>query len=303
MAPPMLDPAPRLSVVIPTTHGLPDVALPLDSMRDQAHLVGAEVIVADGGARPPPPDDVREGLVWLRAPGATVFELRAMGIAHARGDVIAVTEDHVQVAPDYCEQVLRAHRDAPEALMIGGVVENGSLDPVGLASYFMGNIDALPPERGSWTAPLTGQANISYKRRLLEAYAPATLQSARLRGELEARGLARNDPGVKVLHIQSLGVAGSCLHHFHDGRYVASCRRGELAGRRLAFEVMKNLALPARVPFAAARVVVRNARRYPSMRREILVSAPMLALLMGFHCAGELAGILAGPGDSARHIP
>jgi len=294
---------PPLSIVIPTTHRWPEVALPLASLWPQLHAHGAELIIADGTGEGLPADHPLDAMTWLRAPGKTVFELRAMGIAAARGEVIAVTEDHVEVAPDYCAQVLAAHAEHRDALMIGGVVANGSLDPIGWASYLLSNIEALPPDVGDWRAPLTGQANITYKRELLSLHPAETLQRAALRAELEARGQARNDARIRVLHIQSLGLRGSCLHHFHDGRYVASRRREELEGARWVLELAKDLSLPWRVPVAAARVLARTARRFPSLRPELTACSPLVALLMGFHCAGELAGFVAGVGDSARHIP
>jgi len=295
--------APPLSVVIPTTHRWPEVALPLGSVWPEVNALGAEIVIADGTGAALPPDHPLDRITWLRAPGATVFELRAMGIAAARGDVVAVTEDHVTVPSDYCRQVLAAHAEHADALLIGGAVVNGSTDPIGWASYFMSNIQALPPELGPWNAPLTGQANITYKRRLFDQHPATTLQRADLRAELQAKGLALNDPRIQVLHIQSLGLRGSCMHHFHDGRHVASVRRAELHGARWALELAKDLSLGWRIPVAAARVLVRTALRYPSLRPDLAASAPMIALLTGFHCAGELAGFVAGPGDSPRHIP
>ena len=288
-----------LSVVIPTTHGWPEVALPLDSLMAEARALDVEVIVADGSGRPPP---AGHGVRWLSLPGRTVFELRAAAIEATRGEVVAVTEDHVQVAPGFCEAVLAAHAASP-AWMIGGAVKNGSHDPVGWASYFMSNVAALPPEGAPWRAPLTGQANISYKRELLRRWPAARLQDAALRADLEARGLAHNDPRFAVLHIQSLGVIGSALHHFHDGRSVAARRRAAYVGPRGGRELVKDLMLPWRVPVAAARVIARVGRDHPSLRRELAATSPLIAMLTVAHCAGELVGFVTGAGDADQHIP
>lgn len=288
-----------LSVVIPTTQGWPAVALPLDSLMAEARAQAVEVIVADGSGGAP---QNCAGVRWLSRPGATVFELRAAAIEAATGEIVAVTEDHVQVEDGYCREVLAAHAASP-AWMIGGVVKNGSRDPVGWASYFMSNVAALPPERGPWRAPLTGQANISYKRELLRRWPAERLQDASLRADLEARGLAHNDARFAVLHIQSLGVLGSARHHFHDGRSVAARRRAAYGGPRWALELAKDLALPWRIPVAAGRVVGRVAQQYPSLRPELAAASPLIAMLMIAHCAGELAGFIGGVGDADTHIP
>ena len=119
---------PHLSVVIATSQPWPEMRGVLDSVYVQTRALGAELIVVDGHGQGLCEDHGYAGVRWLRRPGNTVFQLRAIGLAEARGEVVAVTEDHCRVAPDWCEQVLRAHRENPHAAVIGGVVDNGAVD-------------------------------------------------------------------------------------------------------------------------------------------------------------------------------
>lgn len=91
-----------LSVIIATSQPWPELRMCLDSLHNQAVQAGAEVIVADGTGRGLP-DDVTgryPEVTWLKAPGCSVPQLRALAMSQACGEVVAVTEDHCRVAPD-----------------------------------------------------------------------------------------------------------------------------------------------------------------------------------------------------------
>ena len=65
-------------------------------------------------------------MTWLRRPGRGPHELRLLGLTEARGNVVAITEDHRDVAPDWCEQVIAAHERCPGAVAVAGPVTNGA---------------------------------------------------------------------------------------------------------------------------------------------------------------------------------
>jgi hypothetical protein len=296
--------APPLSVVIASTQPWPELEMVLDSLCAQLAACGGELVLADavpdGGL--PSGHGYPGTIVRLGRPGASVFELRAAGVAAARGAIIAITEDHCRVAPDWCQRLLEAHSAHPERLLIGGAVDNGALGIVDWASYFVANVAALPPRRGPWRAAITGQANMSFKRRLLVEHGALAFRSPALVSQLERRGQAKNEPRIRVAHVQSLGLVGSCLIHFHDGRCVAADRRKRLGGLRWGLELLKDLSLGARVPLATSRILVRVARAHPELRRQLALSAPLLWLMVGMHCLGELAGLVAGAGSSPQRM-
>jgi hypothetical protein len=79
-----------VSVVVPTMRGWPVMSIAISSVLPQVRRVGGQLIIADGSERGLPPmlrdaDDV----VWLRMPGATVFEIRQAAYRRAEADIIA----------------------------------------------------------------------------------------------------------------------------------------------------------------------------------------------------------------------
>jgi hypothetical protein len=297
---------PPLSVVIATTQAWPEIRGCLDSLYAQASELRAEIIVADGNGRGlPDTESCYPQVRWLKALGATVFQLRALGMAAAKGDIVAVTEDHCRVTPGWCRQILRAHREWPAAAVIGGAVENGATEHLGdWANFFISNGAFLLPVPTGEREDVTGQANISYKRRVLPAAYPAIgMVEAHYKQLLRERGEKLvNDDRIVVEHVQSLGFLGSCLIHYHDGRCTAGFHLPCVSRRTWLFQLAKGLALPVRVLIDSLRITLRIALRKPHHCSHALASAPLIAVLLCFHAAGEFVGYLTGPGSSPSQL-
>jgi hypothetical protein len=296
---------PVMSVAMATTQPWPAMRTALDSIYDQARGVGAELLVVDGDGRALPEDHGYNGLRWLRRPGATVFQLRAIGLAEARGEIVAVTEDHCRVAPNWCETVLRAHREHPEAAMIGGVVENSAdKSSWDRAGFFISGGAHLPPIPNGEREQLTGQANISYKRWALPKALP-------LRGIVEADymrelraigGILLNDDRLIVSHYLPLGVKGTLAIHYHDGRTSAGFTRESLSGNQRACKAALCMLIPVRAVKDSLRIVARMVVRKPAYRWQAILAWPQMLVILHWHIAGELMGYLYGPGDSPRNM-
>jgi hypothetical protein len=297
---------PLLSIVIAATQPWPEVRDSLDAVHAQAAELGAEIIVAYRDPRGMPDEPSRYPTVrWLSAPGASAFQLRAAGLTAATGDIVAVTEDHCRVARDWCVRTLQAHREYPDAAVVGGAVENGATEHlVDWANFFIANGGFMRPIPTGPRPDVGGQANMSYKRWALPTeHPPRGMVEAAYKQQLRARGATFVlDDRIVVEHVQSLGVAGSCRIHFDDGRCSAGFRRDEIARREWLFQVVRGVALPLRVVIDSARIAVRIAVRKPAHRRRALLAAPFVALLLCFHAAGELIGYVAGPGDSPARL-
>ncbi len=297
---------PLLSVVIATTQPWPEIRGCLDSLYAQACELGAEIIVADGDGRGLPDTKSRYPQVqWLKTPGATVFQLRALGMAAARADLVAVTEDHCRVTPGWCRQILRAHREWPEAAVIGGAVENGAREHLSdWANFLIANGAFLLPIPTGEREDVTGQANISYKRRVLPAEYPTIgMVEAHYKQFLRERGEQFvSDDRIVVEHVQSLGFLGSCFIHYHDGRCTAGFQLPRVSRRTRLFQLARGLALPIRVLIDTSRITLRIALRKPRHRSHALASAPLIAVVLCFHAAGEFVGYLTGPGSSPSRL-
>ncbi len=160
---------PPLSIVVATTKPWPEIRACLDSLLKQADSVGAEILVADGNGRGlPVGSESYEKVIRLQDFGASVFSLRKLGMCRAQGEIIAITEDHCRVAPNWCEQIIQSHKDYPDAAAIGGAVDNGATTSlIDWANFFLVFAPFVSPIMNGPCERICLQANISYKRRVL----------------------------------------------------------------------------------------------------------------------------------------
>jgi hypothetical protein len=222
-------------------------------------------------------------------------------MADARGEVIAVTEDHCVVTPGWCAQVLAAHREHPEAAAIGGIVENGATTRlIDWANFLIvfGPFTA-PIEAGPCDA-ISLQANISYKRRVIpsepgELGMMEMLFNRRLRQQDE---ILLADDRLRVYHVQSWGFWGTFAAHFHNGRSIAGFRLARMGTTERLLRLVGSMVLP---PVLWWRTVA------PVFRKGLLVwpalaSLPLTGCIVLCHAAGEFVGYLFGPGTSPQQL-
>lgn len=292
----------RLSVVVPTTAPWPELQGCLDALLPQAEALGAEVIVADSDGHGVPDDLLRATpfLVHLHAPrGASVFDLRSLGVASATGDVVAITEDHCRPAPDWCARLVDAFASNPAALGVAGAVTNGTRDRlIDRANYFLTFAGAAPPvDRDSYGFPPV--SNVSFRREAIPAgeLAPGDLE-LRLGPDLLADGRMVVDDRVLVAHVQSHGFFGTFAMHFHNGR----ASTGLLTDGRPWPERRRRLRAQLRRPFRLTRATHRALRSKPEAMTEARPAFPFIALLAGCYSAGAVVGLVRGPGTSPARL-
>jgi hypothetical protein len=292
--------APPLSVVVARTDPGLRIVSCLGSLLEQAQSIGAEIILAEGSVAPLSGYE-SDHLVRLREPGASVYRLRAIGMTRARGDIIALTEDHCRVADDWCESVLAAHRDHPDAGAIGGVVENGSTGSLlHWANFLVPNGHSLAPLHPGPSRRLPGSANLSFKRWAVpEKPGEAGIMECFFVRDLAESGVPTAlDPRPRVIHDQAFDARTHLALHFHAGRSVAgfrveSARTGERLVRWLACP-----ALPIAMLARTIAVVARKRRRDVTLWR----SVPWMLALLASHAAGESIGYVFGYGESPARL-
>lgn len=293
----------QLSVVIPSRGTTLELGACLEVLAHQQGDVRAEVIVVECGgvsardfaaARYP---DVR---VLSFPERLTIPALRALGIAHSRGELVAITEDHCIPAPDWYEQIVAAHR-APHAA-IGGGVENASTRRlVDWAVFLCEYHRHVHPVPAGQNVTIPGM-NVAYKRDalaqvqdLLDAGRWETFLHARL---LELGRTTYSEPKLLVYHRKSFTFGEFLAQRFHYARAYAGMRiEGASLARRAVFTA-GSLALP---PLILSRI----GRCLFERRRHRLIFALTLPLLSAFALswtAGEFLGYLAGPGDSLLKV-
>jgi hypothetical protein len=279
-------------VVLATTDAWPDLATCLSVLEPQVRALDAELIIGDGDGQGLPEQYAADPdrLVWIRQPGASVFELRALGVAKARGEIIATTEDHCVVRPDWCERILAAFARDPEVVAVAGAIENGSTTSAIDWANYLHTFGALaPPVDPAQRERCPVNANLAYRRELFPAGAiePGWMEIT-LNGRLFQERRFHFDDRIGVSHVQSHGFIGTLLSHFHNGRATTGLGQVSLSRRQL----------PWRVFGSAMRAVRRKPALAPVARRH----APLIAMLSCCHAAGEVAGILFGPGRSPAQL-
>jgi hypothetical protein len=289
----------RLSVIVTCTQPWPDVRGCLERLAPQVRAGEAELIVADGSACGLDAK-AAERVRWLRYPGRGPHELRLLGLTEARGDVVAITEDHCDVAPDWCEQVLDAHARHPEAVAIAGPVTNGAARRLmDRASFFLvhgRNVPENAGRPGDWFPP--AGSNVSYKREQIvcSLQRPGDLELV-VTPQLWAEGRLAFDESVVVAHSQSMGAAEHVINHFHSARSHAGlvAERGMPAGRRALIRDA------VRFPRALLGATLAVGHEIPPYKREIRRAVPAMIVLTMAATTGYLAGI-AGAGSSIRRL-
>ncbi len=297
-------PRPSFSIGIASGQGWPYVRDLFAAIRADVEAAGGEIVLADGSSNAPPTAaDVGSAVRWITQEGESVFVLFATALREARGEIVAVTEDHAIPRPGWVAAVLRAHAEHPEAAAIGGAIENGSTHGlVEWASYFTTQGPHMSPLGNREVPATTNEANVSYKRSALEAIPfdegsgfMAILYNRRL---AESGRILRVDDRIVVDHFETDGFGWTTSIHFHNGRTISGFRRTRGMTREDWLRMAASLMLPA---WRVGRVV-RTGLAKGRLRRELIASTPFALWLEYVQAAGHLAVYVAGPGGSPDHL-
>jgi hypothetical protein len=291
--------APSLSIVIASVNGWDVLGPTLDSidlLPERDHL---EVIVVEpiGGV-------LRERLM-ARKPRVRVVategkrpipRMRYLGVKEAKGNLIAILEDHAEVDRSWANAVLKAHQD-PSIGAVGGCVENGKTGWVNEAVFFCEYTPYTGPVAEGPTGDLPGN-NIAYKREHLLKHAEvldAGKWESWINHELQAEGVPIVSTNQMVVrHIKTFTLGYFLTQRFHFARSYAGMRRVDQSAAKRFLYGVGSLILP---PLLLARVIRQALQKRRNLGR-FAVCLPLIALFFTIGAAGEMIGYLAGPGRS-----
>jgi len=217
---------------------------------------------------------------------------RAAGLAAARGEIVALTEDQVIPDSNWCAAILEAHRGPYAA--IGGAVENAREEPLHRALYLFDFGRYQRPFTAGEAVLLTDQ-NVSYKRAALEkvrhVWADLYHESA-VHEALRAAGekLWITPDSVVRLDRGRLAFGQQLRERFGWGMVFG----GERAQRSSTLRRAVLFCLTPLVPALILATRVLPALRKGYSPRRILASLPALSMMACCWAAGEAAGSLAG---------
>jgi hypothetical protein len=218
--------------------------------------------------------------------------LRTAGLRAARGELLALAEDHARPDPHWCAGMLAAHREgAGDFAGVGGAIDNAVDRPLAWAVYLcdFARYQSPVPEGES---ELASDINVAYRREALEAVRPVWEEGfyeVIVNRALRERGgklVLRNDARMWQ-HREGLRPWPAVLERFAWARSYAAVRSGSLGGRRLLYALLAPL-LP---PLLIARIgrLCRERGRFG----KFLGALPWLVPLTAAWSLGEAAGYAA----------
>jgi len=222
--------------------------------------------------------------------------LRQAGIAAARGEIVALLEDHCVFDSRWSEEIKRAHESAS---VVGGSVENVSVErALDWAVYFYDYGKYMLPNAAGATDALSGM-NVSYKRAVLgeirEIYRDGFYETF-VNEELKRRGHQLFlEPSAIVYHHKNYKIKRAAKHCYHLARSFAAQRTANVTPSKRAFFTAVSLILPILLPARIVSVTVKKGRHI----KQLIRSLPFLIFLMFIWSYGEFCGYLMGEGKSA----
>lgn len=294
----------QISVVIASIVGAPFIDNCLASVESQARTFGAEVIVVACGAK-----DYAERIArkfpWARvvhrSQRETVPELRRHGVLEAKGDIVAIIEEHCIAGDDWLRQAGEGHQRGDYGAVGGPVVDNNYARLRDWVVYFVEYNGSMPPFPDGPALDLNG-ANIAYKRSILLAnqhllagcYWEASLHPSLLANNVKFLSL----PDMKVHHSGPFNFG-----YYLEQRYLFS--RAFAGSRGKNMPASRKLIYLAAAPLIPAVLLARMAARVWQKQcrpGKFIMASPLIAIALFAYVWGEWVGYLAGPGDALLRV-
>lgn len=298
--------APTLSIVVATHDASNVIATCLDALLRQEDSPEIEIIVADSSR------DGTDRIVRERYPQVQVLhsdeslpvpELRGLGIAMAKGSIIALLDPYSVAAPEWSRQVVAAH-GRHVSPVIGGVV--GLHEPcerslLAWALYFNEYGLFMPPVQAG-PATIVPGSNVSYKRSaLFDGDRPRhpVFWKTFVNWESERQGHPPwLEPSIRIDLNKPIAFRDFLATRYLHGRCFAGMR---IAGRSWPERVARAMTTPLLPALQLARWT-RGIWPKRAERSRYLLSMPLQLLLFASWAWGECCGYLLGTGDTCRRL-
>ncbi len=294
--------APAISVVVASVNGWSMLGPTLRALDALPERPAMEIVVVEavGGETRRKLRDHRPAVEVIAVDARkTIPALRYLGVRKARGDLIAILEDHGEVDPGWASALLEAHEGPWGA--VGGVVENGRDGLVNWAAFFCEYAPYMGPVAEGASADLPGN-NIAYKRPHLLRHAHQLADGrweSWINDNLRADGvpIAATNRAV-VRHIKPFRLGHFLTQRYHFARSYAGMRRVDQSIPKRLIYGFGSILLPPLLLLRVTRTALAKRRHLA----RFAASVPLIALFYTVGAAGEMVGYLIGPGDSLGKV-
>ena len=284
---------PTISVVIATRDGWSSVGRTIEALVPQVRAAGGEIVVVDGsGEQTPSAEPVR----WISIADRNLLRLRLRAIREARGNVVAIGEDHAVPEPGWCDAVLRAHAEHPRVPVVVGCLVNATHRTVaGRANFLAFAAPYSPPMPTLPAGRPPPVSTLSFKRSALDGLDDTV---GRLETEiipnLYATGQMVADDRIRFDHYQDHGLVWSVRNVYSVTRaaYGSSDDRSDPERRKevARWLITKAVSRHWRDARVADGVVHRT--------RDLAA----VAVIVSAVAVGGVVGTYLGPGRAADRI-
>ncbi len=293
---------PRLSVVIASVNGVGSILECLEKLEALPEREQMEMLVLDRRT------DATAETIAQRFPrviltagltGKSIPELRWEGMRAARGEMIAVIEDHCMVTPQWAAEIL--HYAESDFAVVGGPVENGSRERILDWAFFLAEYGACMPPLEAGEAESVPGNNTAYRRSVLPLEDPAwaSVWESFLQNELRKRGIRiLLNPAMLVYHKKSFRLGEMLEQRFLYSRSFAAMRGRKLGAAARLVWAAGSVLLPVVLLWRIVRRVLAKRRNL----RELVLGLPVILLFVVSWAMGEMAGYLLGSGDSLERV-
>jgi hypothetical protein len=294
--------SPALSVVIASVNGwelLEPTLRALDAQRERSRMEVIVVEAVGGETRRLLSKHTPKVEVISVDEKRTIPALRHLGVIRAKGDLVAILEDHGEVAEGWARALLEAHKGPWGA--VGGVVENGRDGLVNWAAFFCEYAPYMGPVFEGESTDLPGN-NIAYKRPDLLRHAHE-LEQGRWESwindkiRLDGVPIASTNKAV-VRHIKPFRLGHFLIQRFHFARSYAGMRRVDQSLSKRLIYGFGSLALPGLLTLRVTKTALAKKRHLG----RFAASLPLIGLFFTVGAAGEMIGYLFGPGESLSRV-
>ncbi|MFM7183377.1 MAG: glycosyltransferase [Planctomycetota bacterium] len=220
-----------VSVIVPTYNRPARLRTLIDALSRQRPVSGGfEVLIIDDGSEPPIEAaalfaDTSPTIRLLHAPHSGPAAARNLGARHARGPILAFTDDDCEPDPGWINGLLARHATAAEARIVGGRTVNSlPRNPFATTSQNLITIGYAHYNRDPARARFFASNNMSVSREEFlriggfdERF--RTAEDREFCDRWQHAGLALVfEPECVVSHAHEMGLAGFLRQHFAYGR-------------------------------------------------------------------------------------
>ncbi|MFN7921605.1 MAG: Gfo/Idh/MocA family oxidoreductase [Bryobacteraceae bacterium] len=295
------------SAICATPTGYRDIRATVTCLRRQTIAPEIELVLIgpDIACLAAPPEEL-EGfahveLVAIGAAAESKAHANAAGVRHARGRIVALTEDHCFPDPDWAAALLHAH--AADCSVVGPAVRNGNPGTaISQADFLIGYGPWMEPAAAGERPFLPGH-NSSYKREELLAL------GGRLDRLFESETVLHMDwsaqgrslllePAARVRHINFSLWRTWIPVQVLAGRVFAGARAAAWPRWKRWFYAAASPLIPAVRLWRSVRTCLGEGRP----RRALLHAGPALVIGLVLDGFGQFLGYLFGQGDSANRL-